>query len=251
MRLPIRLATTLSVIALSTTLAGCDRGTKDAGAAAKNDEPVAAKDEPAVDEPAADEPAADEPAADEPKLALPGAKAKVGAPAPDFTLTDLEGNEVSLSSFAGKTVVLEWFNPGCPFVKFAHGDGPLASMGNDKMGDDLVWLAINSGAPGKQGHGIETNAAAAKTWAMEYPVLLDESGEVGKAYGALKTPHVFVIDPDGVLRYRGALDNAPIGETQNEDYANFLETALTQLAAGQTLDPSETAPYGCGVKYGS
>ncbi len=181
----------------------------------------------------------------------PVATAKVGEAAPDFKLSDLQGNEVALADFRGKTVVLEWFNPGCPFVKFAHGEGPLATMGNERSGDELVWLAINSGAPGKQGHGVETNLAAVEAWSMKYPVLVDENGVVGRAYGAEKTPHVFVIDAEGVLRYKGALDNAPIGETQNEDYKNLLEQALTQLAAGQDIDPSETAPYGCSVKYAS
>lgn len=226
-------------------LPGCSGSAKSGDGKA---EPAEREAEPAdADEAAPEE--TTEPVAEPTDEATP--VAKVGAAAPNFSLKDLEGNDVTLADYAGKTVVLEWFNPGCPFVKFAHGEGPLASMGNDKTGDDLVWLAINSGAPGKQGHGVETNLAAAKEWSMTYPVLVDESGEVGKTYGAEKTPHVFVIDAEGVLRYKGALDNAPIGETQNEDYTNLLDNALTQLAAGADIDPSETPPYGCSVKYAS
>jgi len=228
---------------VSLGLAGCSGNAKTGEQKAEPAKPDAAEDEGEAVKP--------EPEPAEVEAPAPMAGAKVGEPAPDFTLPDLEGNEVSLASFKGKTVVLEWFNPGCPFVKFAHGEGPLASMGNEKMGDELVWLAINSGAPGKQGHDPTENENAVSGWAMKYPVLRDETGKVGKAYGAEKTPHVFVIDAEGVLRYKGALDNAPIGETQNEEYAGYLENALAQLAAGSEIDPSETAPYGCGVKYGS
>lgn len=142
------------------------------------------------------------------------ATAEIGQPAPDFELKDLEGNPVKLADYKGKTVVLEWFNPGCPFVKYAHGEGPLKSMAKDSMAKngELVWLAINSGAPGKQGTGLDTNKAAASEWAMEHPVLLDEDGKVGRAYGAKTTPHVFVVDKEGKLAYRGGVDDAPLGE---------------------------------------
>lgn len=136
--------------------------------------------------------------------------AKLGEPAPAFELPDLDGNLVSLASFAGKTIVLEWFNPDCPFVKYAHGEGPLADLAA-KQGDDVVWIAINSGAPGKQGHGAARNREAKAEWKLDHAILLDESGVVGHQYGATTTPHMFVIDPAGTLVYAGGLDNAPLG----------------------------------------
>ena len=140
------------------------------------------------------------------------ASAKLGEAAPAFSLPDLEGKPIALADFAGKTVVLEWFNPDCPFVKYAHGEaGPLRSMAK-QQGDAVVWLAINSGAPGKQGAGVERNREAKQEYAIEHAILLDESGAVGRSYGATNTPHLFVIDPAGKLVYAGALDNAPMGQ---------------------------------------
>lgn len=142
------------------------------------------------------------------------ATAKLGQPAPAFSLPDLDGKTIGLADFAGKTVVLEWFNPDCPFVKYAHGEGgPLRTMAKDR-GDEIVWLAINSGAPGKQGAGAERNREAKQEYAIEHAILLDESGTVGRAYGATNTPHMFVIDSSGKLVYAGALDNAPLGEVK-------------------------------------
>jgi len=178
----------------------------------------------------------------------PAPSAAVGQAAPAFTLTDLHGAEVSLADFTGKTVVLEWFNPGCPFVKYAHGEGPLASQAAKTVSDEVVWLAVNSGAPGKEGHGLKTNRDAAAEWNMSHPVLIDEDGAVGRLYGAVTTPHMYVIDPTGTLVYRGALDNRPLGKgggTTN----NFVALALADLAASQPVGTSDTKPYGCSVKY--
>lgn len=144
----------------------------------------------------------------------PAAAATLGEPAPTFSLPDVEGNTINLADYAGKTVVLEWFNPDCPFVKYAHDQaGPLRTMAKDR-GDAIVWLAINSGAPGKQGAGAERNREAKTEYAIEHPILLDEAGTVGRAYGATNTPHMFVIDPSGKLVYAGALDNAPMGKVK-------------------------------------
>jgi len=178
------------------------------------------------------------------------AKATVGQAAPDFTLRDLEGTPHELSQYRGKTVVLEWFNPLCPFVKYAHTEGPLQSMAKTKVEGGIVWLAINSGAPGKQGHGAEVNREGASGYGMTHPILLDETGEVGRAYGAEKTPHMYVIDPEGKLLYRGAIDNAPFGEVDGGGaYVDYVEAALEALAAGKTIEPAETPSYGCTVKY--
>jgi peroxiredoxin len=142
--------------------------------------------------------------------------ATVGEPAPAFTLPSVAGESISLADYAGKTVVLEWFNPDCPFVKYAHGEGgPLESLANElTKKDGIVWLAINSGAPGKEGAGVERNKQAQAEWKLEHPILIDEDGKVGHTYGAQTTPHMFVIDPAGKLIYAGALDNAPLGRVE-------------------------------------
>ena len=181
----------------------------------------------------------------------PPATAELGATAPGFTLSDLDGAEVALSDFAGKTVVLEWFNPDCPFVKYAHGrNGPLRDMAARHATNDVVWIAINSGAPGKQGHGIERNRKARTEYGMTHPILLDEDGTVGRAYGARTTPHLFVIDATGTLVYRGAVDNAPLGTPKGEP-VNHVDQALVDCASGVAVRTSDTKAYGCSVKYGS
>lgn len=182
----------------------------------------------------------------------PSGAATAGAaanPAPDFTLPDLDGKPVTLSALRGQIVVLEWFNPGCPFVRYAHGDGPLRDLAARHMANGVAWLAINSGARGKQGHGVDINREWREKWRMEYPVLIDESGEVGKKYGATNTPQMFVIDARGSLVYRGALDNAPLGKVPSEGHTVYLNDALAAVTAGRPVDVAETKPYGCSVKY--
>ena len=185
---------------------------------------------------------------------LPTTKAAVGSPAPDFTLTDLDGKPVSLSSFKGKTVVLEWFNPGCPFVRTAHTVGSLKDTPSRVLGTGVVWIAVNSSAPGKQGSTPEQNRSVAAEYGMKYPIVLDPGGEVGHAYGATNTPNMYVIDPAGTLVYRGAIDNSPDGEGQSPTdgkLVNYVQAALDALAAHQPVKVPETKAYGCGVKYAS
>jgi peroxiredoxin len=178
------------------------------------------------------------------------AEAVVGQAAPDFTLTDVTGASHTLSAYKGKTVVLEWFNPDCPFVKYAHGPGgPLVGMPKTWIDQGVVWLAINSGAEGKQGAGKERNAAAIGEYAMVNPVLIDGDGAVGRRYAAKTTPHMFIVDAQGVLVYDGALDNAPLGKVEAEPRQDHVITALTALAAGQPVAQGRTQPYGCSVKY--
>ena len=177
--------------------------------------------------------------------------AKVGAAAPDFTLTDTDGNTHTLSEYtkAGKIVVLEWFNPECPFVKKQYGDNTtMLDTYATTVGKDVVWLAINSGAPGKQGAGIELNKQAKTDWELPYPVLLDESGEVGQMFGAKTTPHMFIIHRDGTLVYNGAIDNNPSPRGAGD--INYVADALKAQFNGETITVSETKPYGCSVKYG-
>jgi peroxiredoxin len=177
---------------------------------------------------------------------------ELGQKAPDFSLTDLDGKTVKLADFKGKTVVLEWFNPECPFVKATHTRGPLVGTAKKHIKNGVVWLAINSGAPGKQGAGVEKNKAGVKTFDLPHPVLLDESGSVGKAYGATNTPHLFVIDKAGNLVYRGGIDNSPDGEGQSPQggkLVNYVDAALEDLAAGKPVKQPESKAYGCSVKY--
>ncbi len=145
--------------------------------------------------------------------------------------------------------MLEWFNPECPFVKAAHDAGPLKDLAARTTATGVVWLAINSGAPGKQGHGAQVNKDAAARWSLSHPILLDETGEVGRAYGATNTPHMFLIDDKGVLVYRGALDNAPMNDTSGAPKANLFEDALAALAAGQPIAQPDNKAWGCSVKY--
>lgn len=180
--------------------------------------------------------------------------AKVGQPAPDFELKDLEGNSVALSQFAGKVVVLEWFNPNCPYVKATHTKGSLVDAAERYAKDGVVYLAVNSGAPGKQGHGVEVNQKATETFGLKHAILLDETGKVGRAYGATNTPHVYVIDTKGVLVYAGAPDNSPDGELaspEGGELKRYLDDAVKETLAGTPVSTGATKAWGCSVKYGS
>jgi peroxiredoxin len=185
-------------------------------------------------------------------VAVPALAADVGKPAPDFTLKDLDGKVHKLSDYRGKTVVLEWFNPGCPYVVAAHTKGSLVDLAQKQAKAGVVWLAVNSGAPGKQGYGVDVNRAAAKSWSMSYPILIDESGTVGKAYGATNTPHMFVVSKDGTLVYKGAIDNSPDaerGSPQGGVLVEYVSVTVDDLGAGKPVRTAETKAYGCGVKY--
>jgi peroxiredoxin len=171
-------------------------------------------------------------------------RAELGKPAPDFTLTDLQGKTHRLSDYvkAKTVVVLEWFNPGCPSVKTVHDQGIVTALANKYKDQGVVWLAINSGAPGKQGHGIAANKAAAERWGIDYPILPDETGTVGRRFQAKVTPHLYVVDSSGKLVYNGALDNrkAPTAP----DYVGFVEQALSAVVKGEQVATSTSRPYG-------
>ena len=174
-----------------------------------------------------------------------------GDQAPDFTLTDTAGKEHNLQSYLddNQTVVLEWFNPDCPFIKKHHlnhktMDETFAAVSKEQP---VIWLAINSNAKGKQGNGLERNKKAVEEYEMTFPVLLDESGEVGKAYGAKTTPHMFIITPDGKVAYAGAIDSDNSADKLGE--TNYVLEFLNAMAAGKELPTAETKPYGCSVKY--
>lgn len=175
------------------------------------------------------------------------AGAKVGEKAPDFTLTDTEGKEHKLSSFSGKIVVIEWFNPDCPFVKKHHTVNTTFNDLYAKYGDKVQFFAINSGAPGMQGAGKDRNVKAKADYGIQYPILLDESGEVGKSYGARNTPAMYVVAADGTLAYAGAIDDDSSAETPGK--TNYVAKAIDELAANKPVTTKETKPYGCNVKY--
>jgi peroxiredoxin len=189
----------------------------------------------------------DHPSKDHPKKAAGGAA--IGAKAPEFSLTDTAGKTVALAEVLkeGKIVVLEWFNPDCPVVKKHHEAATTMVDLAAKYKDKVVWIAINSGGKGKEGAGAERNAEAVKDWNLAYPVLLDESGEVGKAYGAKTTPHMFIIAKDGTLAFKGGIDNKK--DAKANDYVNYVDKALTELVAGSNVSTPEADPYGCSVKY--
>lgn len=175
------------------------------------------------------------------------AKASLGEKAPDFSLPDLDGKIHSLADHSGKVVVLEWFNPGCPFVKAAYDEEVLPKL-SASHSSDTVWLRINSGSAGKQGAGADENRRAAKKWDIEGPVLLDGSGAVGKAYGAKTTPQIVVIDAQGMVRFNGALDNAPLGQASG-DFVPYAGQAITAVLSGGEVTETQPKPWGCSVKY--
>lgn len=186
--------------------------------------------------------------------AMPGiAQANaVGAPAPAFTLTDSDGNSRSLAEFKGKTVVLEWTNAECPFVKKHYGAKNMQGQQGKATADGVIWLTINSSAPGLQGHvdGAKANAIRKEVGAQQSAYLLDPTGTVGRAYGAKTTPHMYIIDGAGVLRYNGGIDSIPSADQADIAKATqYVPQALAELAAGKPVSVSTSKPYGCAVKY--
>lgn len=188
-------------------------------------------------------------------FAQPGGKdakkgVDVGSAAPAFTVKDTEGKDVSLDSLRkdGKIVVAFWFNPDCPFVMkhFEKGGNTFNDMYTKYKDKKVSIVAINSNAAGEQGSGKERNADAKKKWKIEFPILLDESGDAGKAFGAKRTPECFVIDADGKIAYHGAIDDnaqSEVGKT------NYVVKAVDELLGGKKVSTTTTQPYGCNVKY--
>lgn len=176
---------------------------------------------------------------------------QIGAPAPDFTVVDTKGSSHSLSDFAGKTVVLEWTNHDCPFVK-KHYQGNMQALQTEMTAQDVVWLSVISSAPGKQGHvsAAEADELTASRNATPTAVVFDESGVVGQAYAAKTTPHMYVIDKAGVLQYMGGIDSIPSAKVEDIAKATPLfANAAKAVLAGETPNPAVSRPYGCSVKY--
>ncbi len=174
-----------------------------------------------------------------------------GDKAPDFTLSDTSGQEHHLQDYldAGQTVVLEWFNPDCPFIKKHHLNARTMNETFAAVeGQDVVWLAINSSAAGRQGAGLEHNQKAHKDYEMPFPILMDEPGTVGRAYEAKTTPHMFVINSKGIVLYNGAIDDNRSPSKMGQK--NYVELALKAVLSGGAVKEASTLPYGCSVKYG-
>ncbi len=179
-------------------------------------------------------------------------KAAIGKAAPDFELTDSNGDSHKLSDFKGKLVVLEWVNYDCPFVKKHYDSGNMQNLQKKYTAKDVVWLSICSSAEGKQGNYSPEviNKRAKSAGASFTAYLTDADGKVGKMYGAKTTPHMYVIDTKGTLAYVGAIDD--IRSTNPEDAAkanNYVASALDALMEGKKVETSVTKSYGCGVKY--
>lgn len=180
------------------------------------------------------------------------AQAVVGRSAPAFTLRDSEGRSRSLAEWKGRIVVLEWWNPECPFVGKHYRSGHMQQLQKEWTARDVVWLTIDSSALGKQGYvdGPRARALAEKRGIASTALLLDPQGSVGRAYGAKTTPHMFVIDKDGTVVYAGGIDDRP--STDQADLArarNYVDSALSELVAGRRVTVSSSQPYGCAVKY--
>jgi peroxiredoxin len=180
------------------------------------------------------------------------AEALVGSQAPDFSLKDSAGNDVTLSQFKGKIVVLEWFNANCPFVKKFYRNGDMQRFQSEATAKGAAWLTISSSAPGKSGYIPSDTAESVRSEhnMKSTALLLDSDGVAGKAYGARTTPHLFVVDAQGKVAYAGAIDNE--ASTDSDDIkgaTNYALSSIDALAAGKPVEPATTEPYGCGVKY--
>lgn len=183
--------------------------------------------------------------------ALSGA-VESGAPAPDLTLTDTQGVEHSLSDFAGKYVVLEWTNHKCPFVVKHYASGNMQALQKEMTSKGVVWLQIISSAEGKQGYltPAEGEAMRESQEMRSTAMLLDTTGEVGRTYDARTTPHMYLIDPEGILVYQGAIDSIKsIRQADIAEAKNYLKAAYESAKAGEPVADATTVPYGCSVKY--
>lgn len=191
-------------------------------------------------------------------LALPvaaqAAGPQIGKPAPAFTATDADGKTVRLADHAGKTVVLEWTNHDCPFVKKMYGGQAMQALQKKWTESGVVWLTIVSSAPGEQGavDAQEANRLTQERGASPTGVILDPTGIVGKAYDARTTPQMFVITGDGTLVYQGAIDDKPTANLDDLKTAkNYVDAALTEISGGKAVSVKTSKPYGCSVKYPS
>jgi len=178
----------------------------------------------------------------------------VGTAAPDFSLTDSNGNTHSLSQYKGKYVVLEWFNPECPFVKKHYGSDNMQKLQQEYTSKGVVWLTIDSNAPGTEGNMTPEQAQKImSSWKThQTALLLDPESKVARSYGAKNTPDMIVINPEGKIVYEGAIDNKPTPNPGDiPSSTNYVKAALDESLAGKPVSSPTTRPYGCSVKYKS
>ena len=176
----------------------------------------------------------------------------VGTTAPDFSLTDSKGKMQSVSQYKGKYVVLEWFNPECPFVKKHYGSGNMQKLQAESTSKGVVWLTVDSSAPGLEGYLTADQANAKMTeWKTKQSALvLDPDGKAGRSYGAKNTPHMFLINPEGKIVYEGAIDSkATPNPSDITSATNYVKVALDESLSGKNVSNANTKPYGCSVKY--
>lgn len=180
------------------------------------------------------------------------AAVETGAPAPAFSAVDASGATRTLAEFAGRTLVLEWTNHGCPYVRKHYDSRNMQSLQQEAAADGIAWLQVISSAPGEQGYLDGPGALARVQTDGAYPTatLLDPTGSMGHAYGARNTPHMYIINGGGRLVYQGAIDDRPSARPSTLEGANnYVRAALADLAAGRAVANAETTPYGCSVKY--
>lgn len=180
--------------------------------------------------------------------------ARVGEKAPDFTATDTKGQTHKLSEYAGKYVVLEWTNRECPYTRKHYSTGNMQNLQREWTNKGVIWLTVQSSGPGKEGYltAPEENTYLKQANASPTAVFLDPTGALGHLYDAKTTPDMYVINPQGVLIYQGAIDNRPSADPEDVKNAeNFVSLALTQAMAGKSLSTPTSRPYGCSVKYGN
>jgi peroxiredoxin len=180
------------------------------------------------------------------------AEVQVGKQAPDFALTDTNGKTHHLSDYKGKYIVLEWYQPDCPFVRKHYNSGNMQALQKEYAAKGVVWLSIDSSAAGREGNypSAELNQIATKSGAVRTALLLDADGKVGHIYGAKTTPDMYIINPQGVLVYQGAIDDKPSTDLADVKTAkNYVKSALNAVMGGQTVATASTRPYGCSVKY--
>jgi peroxiredoxin len=182
------------------------------------------------------------------------AETQIGKPAPNFTLVDTNGKKISLADFKGKYVVLEWYNPDCPFVGKHYKSGNMQGLQKQFTSKGVAWIGIDSSAPGKEGNypPAELNQISARNGASRTALLLDPEGMVGRMYGAKTTPDMYIISPAGILLYKGAIDDKRSTDLADVKTAtNYVKTALEEAMTGKPILKSDTQPYGCSVKYAS
>ena len=178
--------------------------------------------------------------------------AQIGEAAPAFTLPGTDGNSYTLADLEGKYVVLEWLNFGCPYVQRHYNSGNMPELQEEFTGKDVVWLSIVSSAPGKQGYyeAAAMNTQNEQSGGKQTAILLDPEGTVGKMYGARTTPHMYIINPEGTLIYKGGIDDQPRArESETKNANNYVRAALNEAMNGQEVTVSTSRPYGCSVKY--